>query len=667
MRRDGRCVVTVDANNSNTRKPLKEFGSAYLKSKRAQIIALDAILLPAAVWIAFALQFTTWWPEEFSAMWWVIIVAPLAAFPLFVRFGLYRAVLLYISTKSFYAIFNAVSLHVLSLYLVAIVLGTQHFPVSLFIIYWFVSLAFVGGSRFVIRGVLRWLERNRHCPDRVIIFGAGEAGIELVEAISLSHEFFPVAFIDDKHELHGTQILGLKVYPTKMVKKIIQRYGVKQVLLAIPSATRSRRQEIVAELEKFKVYVRTVPDLMDIVSGREQINNLREIGIEDILGRDPIPPDEQLLKANITGKSVLVTGAGGSIGSELCRQIMRLNPLRLVLFEINEFALYSIDRELRDHCEPTEQKTSATEILPIMGSVIDESKLKIVLKEFSVQTLYHAAAYKHVPMVECNPIEGVRNNVFGTWHTLKAAVETNVATFIFISTDKAVRPTNVMGATKRVAELVVQAYTRQFHTTRISMVRFGNVLDSSGSVVPLFRDQIRRGGPVTITHPEMTRYFMTIPEAAQLVIQAGSMAHSGDVFVLDMGEPMRIADLARRMVLLSGLTIRDEHNPYGDITIQTTNVRPGEKLYEELLIGDNVTPTQHPRILRAHEAELSWEHMMVLLKKLEYACRCFHHEEVINLLQTTVDGYMPQGGIEDLVWLHSHQPIAQEFERVVVS
>jgi FlaA1/EpsC-like NDP-sugar epimerase len=659
-------VVTVNTSDNSTYKPLNGFGFVSLKSKRLQIIALDALLLPAALWMAFTLQFTALWPDELSAIWGSILIAPLAAFPVFVRFGLYRAVLLYIGIRSFYAIFNAVSLHVLSLFLVALILGAQHLPFSLFIIYWFVSLAFVGGSRFVIRGMLQWLVRNHSSPDRVIIFGAGEAGIELAEAIFPSHKYFPVAFLDDKHELHGTEILGLKVYPTKMVKKIIHRYGVKQVLLAIPSAARSRRQEIVAELEKVNVRVSTVPDLMDIVSGRAKINDLREIGIEDILGREPIPPDQQLLKDNITGKSVLVTGAGGSIGSELCRQIVRLNPLRLILFELNEFALYRIDRELRDYDKSVNQTTPATEILPILGSVTDEAKLKIVLDTFSVQTLYHAAAYKHVPMVECNPIEGVKNNVFGTWHTVKAAIETNVATFIFISTDKAVRPTNVMGATKRVAELVVQAYARKFHTTRISMVRFGNVLDSSGSVVPLFRDQIRRGGPVTITHPEMTRYFMTIPEAAQLVIQAGSMARSGDVFVLDMGEPVRIMELARRMILLSGLTIRDEHNPNGDIKIQTTNVRPGEKLYEELLIGENVVPTQHPRILRAHEVELSWEQLVSLLKNLEYACSRFHNEDVATFLRTAVDGYIPKGGIEDLVWLQSHKQPATGYKHAVI-
>lgn len=659
--------MTIEATNSlsKTYKAVTEY--APLKSKRLYIVALDAFLLPVTVWIAFALQFASWWPNELSAIWEVIVVAPLMAFPLFVRFGLYRAVLLYISTKSFYAIFHAVSIHVLSLFFLALLLGAQHLPGSLFIIYWFVSLAFVGGSRYFIRNVLQWLVRSRHSPVRVIIFGAGEAGVELADAIYFSHKFFPVAFLDDKHELHGTEILGLKVYPTQMVKKVIQRYGVKQVLLAIPSAARSRRQEIVAELEKMNVHVRTVPDLIDIVSGRAKINDLQEIGIEDILGREPILPDEQLLKANITDKSVLVTGAGGSIGSELCRQIISLNPSRLVLYEMNEFALYNIERELRDLYSSTMQNTSATEILPILGSVTDEAKLKIVLSTFSVQTLYHAAAYKHVPMVECNPIEGVKNNIFGTWHTVKAAIESNVATFIFISTDKAVRPTNVMGATKRVAELVVQAYARRFHTTRISMVRFGNVLDSSGSVVPLFREQIRYGGPVTITHPEMTRYFMTIPEAAQLVIQAGSMAHNGDVFVLDMGEQIRIVDLARRMILLSGLTIKNENNPGGDITIETTHVRPGEKLHEELLIGDNVSPTSHPRILRAHEVELSWEQLMLLIEKLEYACKGFNNDEVVNLLQNTVDGYIPQGGIEDPVWLYSHPLHSIESEHTLMS
>jgi FlaA1/EpsC-like NDP-sugar epimerase len=642
-------------NNSNHSSVRKKF---------LAVVALDGILLPFSLWTAFALRFSALWPDQIQGFWWLFVVCPFVAFPIFIRHGLYRAILAYMSTKAFYAIIKAVTLHVLVLLILAMVFGIQEIPLTVFAVYWFVALTLVGGSRAVLRSLLQWLNRTNHSSTNVAIYGAGSAGAELAESLQAGLDFNPVAFIDDKHELHGTEIRGLKVYSTKALEYLIENFGVRQVFLAIPSAPHARRKEIVNYLRKLPVHVRTVPSLTDIVSGRSRLVDLREIDIEDILGRDPVPPDERLLSACIMGKSVMVTGSGGSIGSELCRQIVELQPSRVVLFEHSEFALYNIERELREKCKLGGEAIQDLEIIPVLGTVTNQHKLELVLKTFNVQTLYHAAAYKHVPLVEYNPIEGVRNNVFGTYYAAKAALEAKVEKFILISSDKAVRPTNVMGATKRLSELVIQGMARQFDTSRFSMVRFGNVLDSSGSVVPLFRQQIKDGGPITLTHPEMTRYFMTIPEAAQLVIQAGSMGQGGDVFVLDMGDPVYIYDLARQMVSLCGFTVRDASNPHGDISIEMTNLRPGEKLHEELLIGDNVTGTEHPRIMRAQEIEIPWEQVKYFLEHLEIACANDNSGYVIKLLKEAVGGYMPQNGIEDLVWVAS-QPANKAHDKRV--
>ena len=624
------------------------------KHKLLAVMTMDWLLLPLSVWLAFALRFSQWWPPEMQQFGWLFIISPLLAIPIFTRWGLYRAILNYISIKAFFAIVKAVSLHVLVFMGFTMIVDIPGIPVTVFVIYWLVTLTLVGGSRALLRTYLQWLRGNSHSRTKVIIYGAGSAGAELVEALQAGIEFLPIAFIDEKRELQGTEIRGLKVYPAHLIESVLEKYGVKQVLLAIPSAQRARRQEIINLLEPLRVHVKTVPALMDIVSGRSKVEDLREVGILDILGRKRVPPDERLLAACITDKSVMVTGAGGSIGSELCRQIINLHPHRLILFEASEFALYTIERELREFCVSNGGALSKIQIVPVLGNITNEHKVQLVLETFEVQTLYHAAAYKHVPLVEFNPIEGVKNNIFGTWRTAKAAVTANVETFILISTDKAVRPTNVMGATKRVAELVIQGLAHRSEHTRFSIVRFGNVLGSSGSVVPLFRQQIRRGGPITLTHPDMTRYFMTIREAAQLVIQAGSMGNGGVVFVLDMGEPVLIRDLAKRMVSLSGLTVRDAENPNGDISIVTTQLRPGEKIYEELLLGNNVTITQHPRIMRAQEFELPWTDVEQILTQLERACNSDDSAELIKLLQDAVDGYTPQCGIEDPLWLAAH-------------
>jgi len=631
------------------------FKRLTIRKKFIAVMAMDGILLSISLWAAFALRFSAWWPQEMQHSAWIFVLAPLIAFPIFVRSGLYRAILNYISTKAYTAIASAVSLQAILLLGVSVLFGTNGLPLTVFAIYWLASLTLVGGSRAILRAMFQWLIRVKHPSKNVIVYGAGTAGAELAESLQAGLEYNPIAFIDDKHKLHGTEIRGVTVFPTTKLESLVKKYNVKQLLLAVPSAPLARRRELINYLQDFPVHVKTIPSLRDIISGRSRIADLRDIEIEDILGRNSVEPDVDLLSACITDKTVLITGAGGSIGSELARQIVNLKPARLILFDACEFALYTIERELTEYCKHHCRELLDNQIIPVLGSVADEYKLNLIFNTYAVQTVYHAAAYKHVPLVEYNPIEGVRNNIFGTLHTARAAQNSMVETFIFISTDKAVRPTNVMGATKRVAELVIQGMARKSDTTKFSIVRFGNVLNSSGSVVPLFRQQIKEGGPITLTHPDITRYFMTIPEAAQLVIQAGSMAKEGVVFVLDMGKSIRIKELATRMVLLSGLSIRDDNNPRGDIEIKTTHLRPGEKIYEELLLGDNVTSTQHPRIMQAQEVELAWDKVEHILNQLEKACESYDSATVLLMLQSAVDGYIPQSGIKDRLWLAAHQ------------
>jgi FlaA1/EpsC-like NDP-sugar epimerase len=480
-----------------------------------------------------------------------------------------------------------------------------------------------------------------------VIYGAGDAGISLLSVLKARRQYHVVAFVDDKRALQYRTLNGVKVFPSVQLSDLVQDGRVQKVLLALPAASRRRRHEIVSNLKNLAVRVQSVPDLSDIVSGRAKIDEFRDIDVSDLLGRDTVPPIESLFRSCIKGKSVMVTGAGGSIGSELCRQIIQLAPRRLVLFELSEFALYSIEQELRDFIV---SRGLQIELLPLLGSVHHRQRVRDVMFSCDVQTVYHAAAYKHVPLVEHNMIEGLHNNVIGTWYTAEASLDAKVETFVLVSTDKAVNPTNVMGATKRFAELVLQALQSRNAKTRFCMVRFGNVLDSSGSVVPLFRDQIRRGGPVTVTHPEVTRYFMTIPEAAQLVIQAGAMSQGGDVFVLDMGQPVRIDSLARQMIALMGRTVRDESLPEGDIEIRYTGLRTAEKLYEELLIGTNVAGTDHPRILRAIEHSLPWERLQFLLDELLAALASYDCRRALLLLTEAVAEYEPESEICDYVW-----------------
>jgi FlaA1/EpsC-like NDP-sugar epimerase len=493
-----------------------------------------------------------------------------------------------------------------------------------------------------------FLSRRNANREAVIIYGAGSGGAQLVSALVGGDDYLPVAIVDDNVEMHGKRIHGLTVYSPDKLEQLVAERRATGVLLAIPSASRHRRRLVLQRLSEFPVRVQTMPKIRDIVSGKARVDDIKDVDVQDLLGRDAVPPNLKLMDACIKGKVVMVTGAGGSIGSELCYQILKLAPSRLILFEVSEAALYSVERKAR---KAAKKKKIDCDIVALLGSVHHEHRVREVMRVFNVETVYHAAAYKHVPIVEHNVFEGLHNNVFGTLYTARAAIDAGVESFVLISTDKAVNPSNVMGATKRVAELILQALNTKSTATKFSMVRFGNVLESSGSVVPLFKEQIKNGGPVTVTHRDIIRYFMTIPEAAQLVIQAGSMATGGDVFVLDMGKPVKILDLAHRMINLMGMTVRDAEHPEGDIEIEFVGLRPAEKLFEELLIGSNVTGTGHPRIMRADEDCLAWETVSKLLDELRDASRDLDYVKARKILLTAVKEYDPKNGIDDLVWL----------------
>ncbi|MDP2830348.1 MAG: nucleoside-diphosphate sugar epimerase/dehydratase [Sulfuricellaceae bacterium] len=614
------------------------------------MLALDVVLLPLALWSAIALRLGEWLPNV-AGLYWLMLLAPVVAIPIFIRIGLYRAVIRYMEDRFVLTVLKGVTLAVLLLLAFSVMTGVGNIPRSAVVIYWIIALLYIGGSRMIARAFFRRFEfmGDLAACDRVAIYGAGEAGIKLAASLHAGQHSNVVAFFDDNPDRHGSEIGGIKVFSPTKFAEVLAIEAFSSVLLAMPSASHKSRQEIIRRIEPHKVSVKTIPDTLDLLTGAAKIDEIREVAIEDLLGRDSVCPIPHLIDRCISGKVVMVTGAGGSIGSELCRQIIMLEPKCLILFEMSEFALYQIEQEINGL---KSRFNSTAEIVPMLGSVTHQKRVEMVLRVFGVQTIYHAAAYKHVPLVEHNLIEGVVNNVFGTLRVADAARNAQVETFVLISTDKAVRPTNVMGATKRLAELILQAFAGESGETRFSMVRFGNVLGSSGSVVPLFRKQIQNGGPVTVTHPEITRYFMTIPEAANLVLQAGAMGQGGDVFVLDMGKPLKIVDLARRMIHLSGLDIRDETNPGGNISIEYTGLRSGEKLYEELLIGENVSGTEHPLIMRAEESELSWNELSDVLDRIDAACHQFEYEKVRDILLEIVDGYQPQGEIHDYVWQH---------------
>jgi FlaA1/EpsC-like NDP-sugar epimerase len=645
------------------------------RHKRLVQVVADILLVWAALWLAFLVRLGI---DELAnpvlEHAWLFVAAPAVSIPLFIRFGMYRAVMRYFGNEALIAIIKAVSLSALILGLVVYWYSNhEHLvPRSVIFNYWWLSLIMVGGLRLAMRQYFLgdWFTAAQHVPfanrqdglPRVAVYGAGAAGNQLVAALRMGKVMRPVAFIDDDDSIADRVISGLQVYKPERIEKMLDVTGAQEILLAIPSASRARRREILTFLEPFPLHVRSIPGFMDLASGRVKVDDIQEVDIADLLGRDAVPAQEDLLERCIAGQTVLVTGAGGSIGSELCRQILSLSPTTLLMFEHSEFNLYSIQSELEQRII---REGLTTRLLPILGSVRNPRLLLDVLRSWKVDTVYHAAAYKHVPMVEHNIAEGVLNNVMGTLHTAQAALQAGVANFVLISTDKAVRPTNVMGSTKRLAELALQALSHEaapvlfgeegnvsrVNRTRFTMVRFGNVLGSSGSVIPLFHKQIQAGGPVTVTHPKITRYFMTIPEAAQLVIQAGSMGQGGDVFVLDMGEPVKIVELAEKMIHLSGLSVRSERNPHGDITIEFSGLRPGEKLYEELLIGDNVTATRHPMIMSAQEDCLSWDIMKQKLTALLAAIEVDDYVTIRQILRETVAGYAPQGEIVDFIHL----------------
>jgi FlaA1/EpsC-like NDP-sugar epimerase len=518
--------------------------------------------------------------------------------------------------------------------------------VAILALFWMMSLLFIGGSRFAGKLVLRGLIHNFRPKEPVIIYGAGSSGMQLVGSLQGGDQYLPVAFVDDGHEMLGNTVHGIRVYGPRSLSELTQSYGVRKILLAIPSATHAERKEIINRLEHLPVHVKTVPDLFEMVSGKLGVDQVRDIDIEDLLGRDTVPPDPELLDACILNHSVLITGAAGSIGAELCRQIIAARPSKIIILDAFEFGLYELENELLSMIKLLGEDVNI-QLIACLGSVCNATFLGSVINSYGVETIYHVAAYKQVPMVEKNIVEGARNNVFGTLVSAQAAERYGVKNFVFISTDKAVRPTNFMGATKRLSELVLQALAKDGAKTCFSMVRFGNVLGSSGSVVPLFRQQITEGGPVTVTHPEVTRYFMTVQEAAQLVIQAGSMAQGGDVFVLDMSEPIRIVDLARKMVHLMGFAVRDEKDYNGDIPIEYIGLRAGEKLHEELLVSESVTGTEHPKIMRAQEEAFDWQVLEPYLDRLEAACQQVDLDEVKDILFATIEGFDPEFCVQE--------------------
>ena len=645
-------------------------------AKQLLVVLLDTLLCLFSVWVSFYLRL-----GEFQACSIVssapVLITSVASValgvPIFVMSGLYRAIFRYSGMPAMMTMARAMFIYGIFFSSIFTFWGVQGVPRTIGLIQPIVVLLLVGASRAAARicfGDLYQLEIKKSSLPKVLIYGAGSAGRQLASGMANSYEMRVAGFLDDDDRLHGHVLNGLPIYNPTDIEEIANQKGVTDILLAMPSASRERRNQIIGLLSKLKLSVRTLPGLSDLLSGKVTLSDVRELDIDDLLGREPVKPNGLLLNRSTHNKTVMVTGAGGSIGSELCRQVLKTQPRRLLLVEMSEFALYQIHQEIQSALELREVSLGEDlEVVPLLASVCDEVRMHEIMDTWKPHTIYHAAAYKHVPLVEHNPAEGVRNNVWGTQVCAEAAIRNGVENFVLISTDKAVRPTNIMGASKRLAEMVLQALTEAKQcaasptfkasnsatSVRIcfSMVRFGNVLGSSGSVVPLFRDQIKNGGPITLTHPDITRYFMTISEAAQLVIQAGAMGSGGDVFVLDMGEPVRIYDLATRIVELSGLSLRNDSNPHGDIEIKVTGLRPGEKLFEELLIGDNPKPTQHPRILKAQEKFVSWEQLHGQLDSLNLALSVNDVPLIRSFLQKLVAGYQPSDEVVD--WVHLEQ------------
>ena len=632
--------------------------------KQCIVGAVDILMSILATWIAFFLRLdTAEMPHGYQ--WHAYQLAIILSIPILTRFGLYRAVFRYAGMAAMATIAKAVALYAVIFSAILVWLALPGIPRTLGLLQPLLFLFLVAGTRVAAR---IWLtratgDRRPERAARLLIYGAGAAGAQIADVIQRKHELTLIGFLDDDPQLIGKTINAYVVHPVRNLAKLIDLYGITDILLAMPAITRARRNEILATLRQHHVRIRSLPDLSELAQGKATIADIHELDIVDLLGREPVAPNPALISRNIRGKVVMVSGAGGSIGSELCRQIIAVKPSKLLLLEHSEFSLYQIHSDLMALAV---ELNVAVELIPLLGSVRDYERVRDICTVWKPQTVYHAAAYKHVPLVEHNPAEGVRNNVFGTYNVARAAVESGVADFVLVSTDKAVRPTNIMGASKRLAEMILQALatsgTPLFKNpppgvaavpckTRFAMVRFGNVLGSSGSVVPLFRQQIKDGGPITVTDLEVTRYFMTIPEAAQLVVQAGAMTEGGDVFVLDMGEPVKIIDLAYRMVELSGLVVKDDEHPHGDIEITVTGLRPGEKLYEELLIGENPQATAHSRIMKAQEEYLPWEELSAELELLALAVQDNQVEAIRAILGRLVSGYTAAAELVDLIYL----------------
>lgn len=620
-------------------------------AKRALLIANDFFVLSFALWAAYSVRLGAFYvpPDKVAAL--LFVLAPVIGVITFYYRGLYRLVTRYFQQEAAARIYVTIFLAVLVWALILYLIGLPGVPRSVVLIYGFFAAALTRMSRQLAGWILQSISNvtlaSLDRREKVLIYGAGDTGLELLRALNDSLQYHPIGFVDDNESLWGQRIHKLKVYRPEKIGQLVNRNGVKEIFLALSSASVQQRRTVIRNLEDYPVTVKTLPALEDIASGKVEISDLRPIDVEDLLGRDPVPPDTSLLGQDIQGKNVLITGAGGSIGSELTRQIVKLSPKRLVLYDLSEVALYEIGEEAQRLLQKAKREAKAqgeavprTEIVAVLGSILDSDMLSSTLRKQKIETIYHAAAYKHVPIVEQNPIAGLRNNTFGTLSVASAAMDEDVERVVLISTDKAVRPTNVMGASKRLAEMVLQGLSAEKESNTVfTMVRFGNVLDSSGSVVRRFRRQIRDGGPVTVTHPEIIRYFMSIPEAAELVLQAGAMAQGGEVFVLDMGGPVKIDDLARTMIHLSGLEVRDDEHPDGDVEIEYVGLRQGEKLYEELLIGENTTGTQHPRIMKNSEPFLEWPELLEELQALEQAIDEMDSDEIQAVLERTVEGY----------------------------
>ena len=612
--------------------------------KQSGLLAIDLCFIPLAFWLAVVARWGGLVYEFQVVDLLAIMLTMVFSAAFFLKIGLYRAVIRFMGQQAIITIIQGVTVSAVLLALAAF-LTRSGVPRSTPIIYWATALILIGGSRLLLRSLYHNVFNKSGV--KAVVYGAGVSGRQLLNTLFHGGEYQTVAFVDDDPVLVGTVINGVSVYHSSQLPELAKEFSISHVFLALPSATHLRRREIIDELEGLPVYVKTVPDFADLMSGSAKVGQLRDIELADLLGRDPIPPNPELIDQCIRNKVVMVTGAGGSIGSELCRQILMCQPSELILFDISEYSLYQVVREL-DRSKSKDNHD--IRVTPLLGSVQNRRRLESVMTEFAVNTVYHAAAYKHVPMVEYNVVEGVSNNIFGTLAAASAAIAADVDNFVLISTDKAVRPTNVMGASKRMAELVLQAFASKYDSTSFCMVRFGNVLGSSGSVVPLFRHQIQSGGPVTVTHKDIIRYFMTIPEAAQLVLQASAMGKGGDVFVLDMGEPVRIVNLARRLIRLMGCEIKDKAHPQGDIEIQFTGLRPGEKLYEELLLGDNVTGTGHPKVMRAEESLLPEQEIDLYTSQLRDACDSNDCDAIQQILQKAVTEFDPKDGISDAIW-----------------